>query len=158
MRTYADSSFLLRLVTGESGTEQAVGEYRRLDRPRLFCLSLHALEVENAVRQRAFHERPTRPSGDRAQIRRARDAALARLTQYRQRDAFLEVALDMDAAMDRARGLSTAHTDRLGARAIDVLHVACALMLESEVFLTLDERQRELAKAEGLQVLDLRPV
>jgi len=36
--------------------------------------------------------------------------------------------------------------------------VACALMLESEVFLTLDERQRELAKAEGLQVLDLRPV
>jgi hypothetical protein len=80
MRTYADSSFLLRLVTGESGTEQAVGEYRRLDRPRLFYLPLHALEVENAVRQRAFHERRTRPSAERAQIRRARDAALARLT------------------------------------------------------------------------------
>jgi hypothetical protein len=80
---------------------------------------------------------------------------LARLTQYRQRDAFLEVALDMDAAMDRARELSTAHTDRLGARAIDVLHVACALMLESEVFLTFDDRQLELAKAGGLQAPDL---
>jgi len=156
MRAYADSSFLLRLVTGETGTEQAVAEYRRLDRPRLFYLPLHALEVENAVRQRAFHERRTRPSGERAQIRRARDVALARLNQYQQRDAFLDVAMDMDAAMDRARELSTAHTDRLGARAIDVLHVACALMLETEVFLTFDERQLELARAEGLRVPGLR--
>lgn len=155
MRAYADSSFLLRLVTGESGTEEAVAEYRHLDRPPLFYLPLHALEVENAIHQRAFHERRSRPSGERAQIRRARDAALARLERYRQRGAFLEVALDMDPALDRARELSAAHTDRLGARAIDLLHVACALMLESEVFLTFDERQSELAKAERLPVPDL---
>jgi hypothetical protein len=30
--------------------------------------------------------------------------------------------------------------------------VACALLLESEVFLTSDQRQAVLAKAEGLQV------
>jgi hypothetical protein len=57
MRAYADSSFILRLVTAEAGTEQAVAEYRRLGRPALFYLPLHALEVENAIRQRAFHER-----------------------------------------------------------------------------------------------------
>ena len=155
MRAYADSSFLLRLVTGESGTEEAVAEYRRLDRPLLFYLPLHALEVENAIRQRAFHERRARPSGERAEIRRARDAALARVNQYRERGALLEVALDMDAAVDRARELSAAHTDRVGARAIDLLHVACSLMLQSEVFLTFDERQLELAKAEGLRVSEL---
>jgi hypothetical protein len=51
MRAYADSSFLLRFLTGEPGTDRAVAEYRRLGRPRLFYLPLHALEVENAIRQ-----------------------------------------------------------------------------------------------------------
>lgn len=151
MRVYADSSFLLRLVTGEPGAEQAGAEYRRLGRPALFYLPLHALEVENGVRQRAFHERRVLPSSQRAQINRERGAALSRLAGFLKRGAFHEVALDMDCAMDRARRLSTAHTDRLGARAIDLLHVACALLLEAEVFLTFDQRQSDLAKAEGLR-------
>jgi len=48
---------------------------------------------------------------------------------------------------------ATAHTERLGARAIDLLHVASALELESEVFLTTDDRQAQLAKAEGLKIV-----
>jgi predicted nucleic acid-binding protein len=151
MRAYADSSFLLRLVTGEPGTEPAVAEYRRLDRPGLFYLPLHAMEVENAIRQRAFHERRVRPSGERFQVGREREAALARLGLYCERHALIEVAVDMDSAIERARELSAKHTDRLGARAIDLLHVACALLLESEIFLTFDARQLELASAEGLR-------
>ena len=38
------------------------------------------------------------------------------------------------------------------ARAIDLLHIACALLLGSEIFLTSDQRQAGLAKPEGLQV------
>ena len=60
--------------------------------------------------------------------------------------------MNMDLAMDRARALSATHSEKTGARAIDLLHVACALLLESEVFLTSDQRQAALAKAEGLQV------
>ena len=152
MRVYADSSFLLRLVTGEPGAEQAGAEYRRLGRPAVFYLPLHALEVENGIRQRAFHERRVLPSRQRAKIHRERDAALSRLAGFLKRGAFQAVAMDMDSALDRARRLATAHTDRLGARAIDLLHVACALLLEAEVFLTFDQRQSDLAKAEGLQV------
>ncbi|MBX3744414.1 MAG: PIN domain-containing protein [Verrucomicrobiae bacterium] len=152
MRVYADSSFLLRLVTGESGAEQGVAEYRRLGRPPLPYLLLHTLEVENSIRQRAFHERRVLPSGQRARIHRERDAALSRLGGFLKRGAFQAVALDMDSALDRARRLSTSHTDRLGARAIDLLHVACALLLETGVFLTFDQRQSDLAKAEGMQV------
>jgi hypothetical protein len=33
VRVYADSSLILRLVTGESGAQQAAAEYRRLGRP-----------------------------------------------------------------------------------------------------------------------------
>lgn len=152
MRAYGDTSFVVKLLSEEEGTPEAVAEYRRLGRPRLPYLPLHALEVENAIRQRAFHERRIRPSAERTQINRKREAALSRVAQYVKRGALSEVVLDMDSAMDRARQLSATHTDRLGVRAIDLLHVACALLLESEVFLTCDERQFDLARAEALQV------
>jgi len=77
---------------------------------------------------------------------------LARLQHYLTRRALLDVTLEMEPAIARAATLSAAHTERLGARAIDLLHVACALMLESELFLTTDMRQAQLAKAEGLKV------
>lgn len=152
MRVYADSSFILRLVTGESGAQQAGAEYRRLGRPSLFYLPLHALEVENGIRQRAFHERRVLSAGQRARITHERDAALARLVGWTKRGALKEIVLDMDLAMDRARELSATHSEKTGARAIDFLHVACALLLECEVFLTSDQRQAALAKAEGIQV------
>ena len=152
MRAYADSGLILRLVTGEAGAEQAAAEYRQLGRPSLFYLPLHALEVENGIRQRAFHERRVFPSGQRARIARERDATLARLAAWVTRGALKELVMDMDLAMDRACELSGTHSEKTGARAIDLLHVACALLLESEVFLTSDHRQAALAKAEGLQV------
>ena len=150
MRAYADSSFILRLVTGEADSPQTIAEYRRLGSPKLFFVPLHALEVRNAILQRAFHKRHS--IGGRQHVARERDAALARLQHLVARRALLDVTLDMDAAIARAADLSTVHTERLGARAIDLLHVAGALTLESEIFLTTDARQAQLAKAEGLKV------
>jgi predicted nucleic acid-binding protein len=155
VRTYADSSFILRMVTGEADSPQTIAEYRRLDSPKLFYLPLHALEVRNAILQRAFHQRRSVASGQRQHVARERDAALARLEHLLARRALLDVTLDMDVAIAQAAKLSTAHTERLGARAIDLLHVASALTLESELFLTTDARQAQLAKAEGLQVLSV---
>lgn len=155
MRAYADSSFILRLVTGEEDSPQAIAEYRRLDSPKLFYLPLHALEVRNAILQRAYHQRRSIASSQRQHVARERDVALARLEHLVARRALLDVALDMDAAITRAANLSTAHTERLGARAIDLLHVAGALTLESELFLTTDSRQAQLAKAGGLKVVSI---
>lgn len=151
MRVYADSSLILRLVTGESGAQEAVAEYRRLGRPSLFYLPLHALEVENGIRQRAFHERQVLASGQRARITHEREAALARLAGWVKRGGLKEMVMDMDLAMDRARELSVTHSEKTGTRAIDLLHVVCALLLESEVFLTSEQRQAALAAAEGLR-------
>ena len=153
MRTYADSSFILRLVTGELDSPQVVAEYRRLHAPKLFFLPLHALEVRNAILQRAFHQRRSATSGERSQVTRERDAAFSRLERLLARQALLEVALDLDAAIQRAAELSAAHTERIGARAIDLLHVASALTLKSEQFLTTDGRQAQLARAGGMKVV-----
>ena len=155
MRAYSDSSFILRLVTAEVDSEKAMAEYRRLDYPALFFLPLHGLEVRNAILQRAFHQRRSISSGERRHVTRERDAALARLKHFITHRALLDVTLDLDTAIARALNLSTAHTERLGARAIDLLHVASALTLESELFLTSDTRQAQLAKAEGLKVVSV---
>ncbi|HEV2327705.1 MAG TPA: hypothetical protein VGY56_02830 [Verrucomicrobiae bacterium] len=152
MRSYADSSFILRLITGEADSPQVIAEYRRLGTPRLYYLPLHALEVRNAILQRAFHQRRSAAAGERAGIARERDVALARLERLLARRALLDVALDPDAVVARAIRLSAAHTERIGARAIDLLHVAGALLLESEQFLTADDRQSHLARAEGMKV------
>ncbi|MBE7503651.1 MAG: type II toxin-antitoxin system VapC family toxin [Verrucomicrobiales bacterium] len=59
------------------------------------------------------------------------------------------------AALNRATELSRSHTPTLGTRALDVLHVACALELRLRRFLTFDERQQRLAAAAGLKLIRL---
>ena len=155
MRTYADSSFILRLVTGEADSPATIAEYRSLQSPKLFFLPLHTLEVRNAILQRAFYQRHSMSSGERQNVARERGTALARLERLIDRGALVEITLDMEGVTTRATHLSIAHTERVGARAIDLLHVASALMLESEIFLTTDTRQAQLAKAEGLKVVSI---
>lgn len=152
MRAYADTSFLVRLLTDESGSKAAMAEFRRLEFVPLFFLPLHGLEVTNAVRHRAFHLRRSAPSGERAAIARERDTALARIERWLKRGWLTEATADCDEAMSRARTLSEKHTERLGCRGFDLLHVALALELECDTFLTADPIQGALARAEGLDV------
>jgi predicted nucleic acid-binding protein len=152
MRAYADTSFLVKLVTPEPGSEAAMGEYRRLDFPSLFFLPLHGLEVSNAIRQRAFHRRRSAGGGQRAVIGRERDAALARIQRWVERGWLLTADADCGEGFQRAQALSERHTERLGCRGFDLLHVALALELECETFLTADNIQAALARAEGFEV------
>ncbi len=152
MRAYADTSFLVKLLTREPGTATAVADYRRLGRPPVFFLPLHGLEVANAIRQRVFHQRHTMPSSHPLAMRKERDASLASLQKFISRRAFIEISQDIDGAIGRARTLSEKHTERLGCRGFDLLHVALALELECEAFLTSDRIQGALARAEGLDV------
>ena len=153
MRVYVDSCFLVKLLVREAGTGAAAAEFRRLGLPRLFFLPLHELEVENAIRQRAFHQNRTSASRERRAISREMTAAFSRLRTWQKRGLFRDVASDWDLALQRARHISSQHTDHLGSRAIDVLHVAFALNLKTECFLTTDERQAALAKVLGLELV-----
>ncbi len=51
-----------------------------------------------------------------------------------------------------AERLSAAYTKANGYRAFDILHIATALVLEAEEFISFDGNQRKLAAAEGLRV------
>jgi hypothetical protein len=51
-----------------------------------------------------------------------------------------------------ANRLSATHTRAGGHRSFDLLHVAAALEMGADAFLTFDARQRALARAEGLRL------
>ena len=129
-----------------------MADYHRLGRPAIFFLPLHSLEVANAIRQRAFHLRRTTPSRDRKAIKRETETALGLLPKFVSRRVFIETSVDMEKAIEFAHSFSAKHTERLGCRGFDLLHVALALELECEAFLTADGIQGELARAEGLAV------
>jgi len=54
--------------------------------------------------------------------------------------------------MIEAEHLSALHSDTLGTRSLDILHVAAALVLGVAPVLTFDTRQAALARAAGLKV------
>jgi len=58
---------------------------------------------------------------------------------------------DCKEALRDARKLSEKHTERLGCRGFDLLHVALALRLKYDAFLTADRVQGALAQAEGFR-------
>ncbi len=62
------------------------------------------------------------------------------------------VPCDMDAVLRLARTFSLRHTGDGGHRTLDVLHVATAVHLGAEEFLTFDVRQRKLAAHAGLKL------
>jgi predicted nucleic acid-binding protein len=57
------------------------------------------------------------------------------------------------ATLRSAAGISRAHAPALGCRTLDLLHVATALELGLRIFVTFDDRQKQLARAAGLKVV-----
>jgi predicted nucleic acid-binding protein len=153
VRTYADSSFILRLISPDAATSSSIDEYRRLDHPALFFLPFHELEVRTGILQRAFFDRHSGSALDRKNYRIRRDAALARFERFLARGHFLAAITEVDAVFVRAVKLSAAHTENSGARSLDLLHVAYALELKTDLFLSADGRQARVAKAEGLKTI-----
>jgi predicted nucleic acid-binding protein len=152
VKIYADSSFIVKLLATEPGSEEAIALFQRLNRPRLPFLPLHRLETATAIRQRAFHARRSGLTRERSAAIRIRDAALARISRWRERGWLVEKTLNWESAIDLACELSERHVDRSGGRSFDLLHIAHAIQLNSEILLTTDELQAEIARAEGLDV------
>src|SRR5215831_18447527 len=57
-----------------------------------------------------------------------------------------------DNAFEVCGDLGRRYGPKLGVRTLDSLHVACALELKTQRFLTFDDRKRKLAKAAGLDL------
>jgi len=140
---YADSSFLVALYL-QRERSPAAAAFMQSHGLALPFTPWHRLEVRNAIRLAVFQG--------------LIDSRQAR-TQLRQLDADLhEETLIVHAPVDwvtvlrRAEQLGAAHHEMIGCRSSDLFHIAAALEMEAELFLTYDARQKKMAQAAGLKV------
>lgn len=142
MTTYADTGFLCSLYAPDALTAKAAAAMRKMQSPPVF-LWLHQLEFRNALRLRVFRKEITPAQ---------RDASLNLLLADLANGVLVHADVPQNSLMIEAERLSASHSERLGTRSLDILHVAAALLLGSNQFHTFDTRQAKLAKAAGLKV------
>jgi predicted nucleic acid-binding protein len=148
MDAYPDTSFLCSLYRLQVFTPKAIAFMEARTGP-LTVSSLLLLEFRQSVRFQANLHARDRTKGfsghEAAQMLRDLESDL--------RDSVLEtVPADWAAVHRIAEDLSSRHTERAGCRFADILHVATALQLGKRLFLTFDDKQAELAAAEGLEL------
>ena len=138
---YPDTGFLVSLY-GQDDNSQAATALVKSD-PVFILTPLGEAEFNNAIELQVFRKQWSRKEARQVynEFLKSQAAGVIR------NQAFPE------AAWDRAMALSRRHRAQLGTRALDILHVAIALVLKPDVFFTFDRRQGGLAKAEGLKVL-----
>ncbi len=140
MRIYPDTSFLVSLYLQDDNTDRAVLATTR-NPPPFLITALHRAEFANAVSLRVFRWEISRRAARLAKAQFRQDASVGRF----------ELLSLPSSLYAEAESLSSRRTPRLGARTLDVLHVASARLLDAEAFLTFDKRQARLARAEGLK-------
>ena len=141
MNVYADSSFLLSLYSVDAHSTIAAAVAASYH-PLFLLTPLLEAEFANAIELGVFLRRySTR------EARAVRERFLAHIGS----GLFLVRELNPE-AYELARTLSRRHTAKLGTRSLDVLHVASAILLRPGSFLSFDQRQRKLARAERLMV------
>jgi len=140
VRVYADTSFLASLYFLDIHSAEAERRVRQVS-PIFFLTPLTELELVNALQLRVF-----RGEASSSEIR----AAKSDLEKDVGNGVFATVPMPME-TYELARRFATKRTSAIGARTLDILHVACATLLGVDEFWTFDARQAALAKAEGLK-------
>lgn len=137
---YADPSFLCSLYGWDSNSSIATDTFSKERRRPLFFTPWQRFEVNNSIRlaagrlSRGGHRVLFQVGNVLKTIRE--DLSAGRLRH---------VEPDWREALRLAEELSEQHSEDLGTGAVDVWHVAAAVMLNAEVFWTFDESQRKLA-------------
>ena len=139
---YADTGFLVSLYLPETTTGTATAEIARVTEPLAFTPLLR-LELRNAFNFAIARRRLTLAKRD----------AIWRLIEIQREDGFfLDLVPPTSDLYTKAVELSDRHTPTLATRSLDLVHVATAVIISAQTFLSFDDRQRRAASAEGLRV------
>ena len=112
----------------------------RLQAP-VWLSQLGELELHNAFQLAVFRGEIDNASAIRKKQLFAEDLA---------EGVFVTLPVPAATLYAKASGLAERHSAILGTRSLDLMHVAAALILKADLFLSFDERQRNVA--EGLAV------
>lgn len=138
---YLDTSALVKLYLLEEGSAW-VQELVSSQQDPLPVWELQEMELLNALRLKVFWGE-IRASDAERQVMAFEDRKAKGLYYFPE--------LDRAALLTMFRRLSS-HTPELGCRTLDIMHVACAVLLAADCFVSFDARQCGLAERAGLAV------
>jgi predicted nucleic acid-binding protein len=143
MTTYIDTAILVKAFVLETDSPEAIRLLEEIGEPLAYS-HLHELEIPNAIRLKRF----------RGEISKTQETAAIRAFQA-DVDAgrFQRITYDLGAVFMRAEQLSAKHSGALGSRSLDLWHVAAAIEAGCSVFVSYDNRQRQVASLCNLKVL-----
>jgi predicted nucleic acid-binding protein len=138
----ADTSFLFSLYGNDAKTPSAVA-WMKSQRSALTLTSLGEYELGNALRFAEYRKviAPGEAALFWAQFEADRASGRLKIQVCNLADVVAE-----------AKRLSATHTLTGGHRGFDILHVATAVIVKAQQFLTFDANQKKLTKAEGIVV------
>lgn len=143
MRPYADTGLLVSLLLPEVTSDAAMVAVSGLSSP-LPLLPLGMLELRNALNFAIHRGRITVAE---------RDLVTKRLEGQIRSGFFIPVNLPAADLHEKARELSDRYTPTFATRSLDLLHVAGAVLLGADTFLSFDARQCRAAEAEGMTII-----
>lgn len=139
---YLDTSALLKLYVLESGSKSVQDAVVSQSEP-LPVWEIQEMELHNALQIKVFWKELTK-----AEVKQQ----LALFTQRKEKGFYYTPEIKRAQLMDDYKRLS-AMTQKTGCRTMDILHVACAVQLQPEQFISFDERQKKLAARVGMSVM-----
>lgn len=139
---YVDTSVIVKLYIKE-GYSLEVAKWVKKENQAIFLTWLHDLEFTNAICLKQFREEIT--SEQVRHIFSRFDEHWERGVYYRPRQNWKET---LNIAVDLARN----HTEHIGSRSLDILHVASAIAIKTDRFMTFDKKQASLAIEAALTV------
>ena len=140
MSLYLDTSFLVSLYFNDRNSRAA--RERIVSAPPAWFTPLHNAEWEHVIGQHIFRAELSLSEAQRLSLR---------LEQHRAEGRWVATPIPEN-AFEICADLGRRYGSRLWMRTLDTLHVACALELKAERFWTFDERQKKIAKAQGLKI------
>jgi len=143
---YVDTSVIVKLYIKEKYSLKVSNWIRKNNEP-IPLTRLHELEFINAVHLKQFRQEI---NIDRVGL------LLSRFEEHQRRGIFFRPSVNWADTLDIAVELSKQHTTAIGSRSLDILHVAFALSIKTDRFLTLDQRQSKLASSAGLTIENFR--
>jgi predicted nucleic acid-binding protein len=139
---YTDTSLIVKLYIKEKHSFE-VSNWLKENNEAIPLTRFHELEFTNAIFLKQFRKEITDN-----QIR----LILDKFNEHRARGVYYHPQINWTETLHIAIDLARGQTANTGSRSLDILHVASALAVKANRFLTLDERQSELASAVGLKV------
>ena len=141
---YIDTSIIVKLYFKEEHSLK-VSNWIKTNNEAIPLTSLHELEFTNAVHLKRFRDEITE---DEIGL------IFSRFADHNKKGVFYRPPIDWPDIYQYALDLSKRHTGKIGSSSLDILHVASALSIKADRFLTLDVRQVKLASLAGLKIED----